>query len=330
MVDRPTNGERSIGLTPLRDQLARSLSRNLELRQQIEELEREKTGIPIEAATAALVRAMRSGEEAAVEASGARRYAISSLQATLRGVLIFEDGEWVLQPPRPEQLLPPEQMGSIDITLARLPEATPTEEQEVLAFLNAAQTPEEIAEAVEFPDERDVGVRVARRILDRRQELGAFTSLGQVAGVPQVGPERFAEIVRALGGPTPEGGGPELARALEGAQAAFSAWDREPGTGAAQDVVARTTHLLANAQSWGDEEFVRTAHALAQAMAGFGEEISDEVGSERSEPFRAAADRLLESIRRLAEAGFATPADMERLGADVQRLTRLYGDVSQA
>jgi hypothetical protein len=70
----------------------------------------------------------------------------------------------------------------------------------VLAFLNAAQTPEHIAETVEFPDELDVGIRVAQRLLDRRQELGAFTSLQQVADVPQVGPERFTEIVVALSG----------------------------------------------------------------------------------------------------------------------------------
>ena len=77
--------------------------------------------------------------------------------------------------------------------------------QRVLVFLNSAQTAEQIAGAVEIPDERDVGIRVGQRILDRRNELGAFTSLQQVAEVPQVGPERFTEIIVTLGAPeTPQ------------------------------------------------------------------------------------------------------------------------------
>ncbi len=68
----------------------------------------------------------------------------------------------------------------------------------ILEFLNAAETAEEIAEAVEIPDERDVGIGVAQNILDRRQKLGNFDDLAQVADVPQVGPERFTEIVTSL------------------------------------------------------------------------------------------------------------------------------------
>lgn len=36
----------------------------------------------------------------------------------------------------------------------------------ILAFLNAAQTPAEIAEAVEIAGEHDIGLGVARRLLD--------------------------------------------------------------------------------------------------------------------------------------------------------------------
>ena len=68
----------------------------------------------------------------------------------------------------------------------------------VLEFLNVAATAEEIAQAVEIPGERDVGITVAQHLLDRRGELGVFTSLQQVAGVEQVGPERFSEIVATL------------------------------------------------------------------------------------------------------------------------------------
>ena len=77
-------------------------------------------------------------------------------------------------------------------------DVTAGDAQKVLDFLNAAATAEEIATAVEFPNELDVGLRVSARILARRAQLGKFTSLQQVADVPQVGPERFTEIVVAL------------------------------------------------------------------------------------------------------------------------------------
>jgi len=77
-------------------------------------------------------------------------------------------------------------------------DVSPREAQKVLDFLNAAKTAEEIADAVEIPGERDVGVGVGQHILDRRKDLGNFTSLQQVYDVPQVGPERFTEIVTTL------------------------------------------------------------------------------------------------------------------------------------
>jgi len=80
------------------------------------------------------------------------------------------------------------------------PENVPPESAEkILAFLNAAAKPEEIAEAIEIPGERDVGIRVAENILTARAKVGGFKNLRQVAAVPQVGQERFAEIVGLLG-----------------------------------------------------------------------------------------------------------------------------------
>lgn len=80
--------------------------------------------------------------------------------------------------------------------------------EKILAFLNAAKTPEEIAQAVEFPGKRDVGITVAQNILGKREELGTFKTLKEVADVRQVGPERFTDIVKAIGGmevpPKPE------------------------------------------------------------------------------------------------------------------------------
>ena len=77
-------------------------------------------------------------------------------------------------------------------------DVSPEDARRVLDALNAAETAEELAAAIEIPGERDVGVGVARRILDRRRELGRFASLRQVADVAQVGPERFTEIVATL------------------------------------------------------------------------------------------------------------------------------------
>lgn len=75
----------------------------------------------------------------------------------------------------------------------------PAKAKRILAFLNDAAAAAEIADAIEFPGERDVGIRVAHNILARRAQLGGFSDLRQVAAVPQVGPERFAEIATALG-----------------------------------------------------------------------------------------------------------------------------------
>ena len=68
----------------------------------------------------------------------------------------------------------------------------------VLTFLNTAKSAEEIAEAVEISGERDVGIKVAQNILEKRAQLGSFSSLAEVNDVSQVGPERFTEIIITL------------------------------------------------------------------------------------------------------------------------------------
>ena len=75
--------------------------------------------------------------------------------------------------------------------------------REVLDFLNQAPDARTIAEAVEFPRELDVGLRVAQRILNRRAELNGFRTLDELYAVPYVGPERFTEIVVSLSGARP-------------------------------------------------------------------------------------------------------------------------------
>jgi len=77
--------------------------------------------------------------------------------------------------------------------------------RQVLDFLNQAANARVIADAVEFPHERDVGIRVGQRIINRRDELRGFHTLYELRAVPYVGPERFTEIVVALSGARPRG-----------------------------------------------------------------------------------------------------------------------------
>ena len=77
-------------------------------------------------------------------------------------------------------------------------DVSPAHARQVLDFLNSAQTAREIADRVEIPGELDIGERLAARILARRQELGGFEDLQQIADVPLIGPERFTEIVITL------------------------------------------------------------------------------------------------------------------------------------
>src|SRR3954471_21177990 len=88
-----------------------------------------------------------------------------------------------------------------------LPEdVSPEHARQVLDFLNQAASAEIIAEAVEIPRERDVGIRVAQRIINRRNELNGFRTLDELYAVPYVGPERFTEIVVSLSGARPPRG----------------------------------------------------------------------------------------------------------------------------
>ena len=80
------------------------------------------------------------------------------------------------------------------------PEDVPSAKaKNTLAFLNSVTAVEEIADAIEIPGERDIGIRLAKRILDRRLMLGGFKDIKQIAAIPQIGPDRFARIIEALG-----------------------------------------------------------------------------------------------------------------------------------
>src|SRR5262245_42482918 len=74
----------------------------------------------------------------------------------------------------------------------------PENAQLVLNSLNAATSAPELAAAIEIPGELDIGINLAQRLLNRRAQLGGFTTLQQVADVPLIGPKRFTDIVIAL------------------------------------------------------------------------------------------------------------------------------------
>lgn len=108
--------------------------------------------------------------------------------------------------------------------------------QRILAFINKAKSAEEIAEAVGRGDERGVGLAVAQNLLDKRQELGGFGTLEQVADVPQVGRERFAEIVTSLGSGRTGGDFSRLVPKLQGFRR--TALEYVDGMGGAVDVLS--------------------------------------------------------------------------------------------
>ena len=81
--------------------------------------------------------------------------------------------------------------------------ATPSQvktetQRNVLSALNSVTSAEELARIIEIPGERDIGAAIAARLVEQRTRLGGFTDLAQVYAVPQVGPERFTEIVTSL------------------------------------------------------------------------------------------------------------------------------------
>ncbi len=187
--------ERQVQL--LRDQVARLLTRNLELERQLNALRQSTADFAVEAVAASLVQSVRTANQAmAAEASERQQYMVSELQTTLRALVSRQDDHVVLSLPRAEQPLPPEYLGSLQFTLSQVP---------------TLLTP------------------------DREAELTA---------------------------------------ALEGAQAAILAWDREQGAVAAIDIAAQLTRLLDLRHSADKQEFARAARAFAAAANHFAQTLT--------------------------------------------------------
>ena len=89
---------------------------------------------------------------------------------------------------------------SIEKPLIALEDVDPADEKKILEFLNTVETAEEIAKTVEFPDEPDIGIKVAEKILAKKNKIGSFSNLKEVMDVKGVGPKRFTELVSAVSG----------------------------------------------------------------------------------------------------------------------------------
>jgi hypothetical protein len=79
------------------------------------------------------------------------------------------------------------------------PEDVPQEiALKVLYFFNTIETSEEIAEIIEIPGKKDIGLKIAQNILEKRELIGNFTDLKQLDDIPYIGPKRFAIIVNNI------------------------------------------------------------------------------------------------------------------------------------
>jgi uncharacterized protein YjbI with pentapeptide repeats len=184
-VNREPGREEPSQVQLLRDQVSKHISRNLELQRRLEELEREKAEVAIEAVTAALVQAAHSGEAAmAVEAFGSRRYAISQLQATLRGSITLQDDSAVLRLPLSEQPIPIEQMGAIHLTVSQVPSGIP--QDAALALAEALEG----AQASFNAWDQEPGVAAARGVATQATRLLVIRQ--------RWGQEEFVQAVRAF------------------------------------------------------------------------------------------------------------------------------------
>lgn len=72
----------------------------------------------------------------------------------------------------------------------------------ILDRLNSLNSAEQIASVVAtYAGQMVLSIRIAQRIISRKEELGRFQDLQQVAAVPGIGDRKFTSIINALGDP---------------------------------------------------------------------------------------------------------------------------------
>jgi hypothetical protein len=130
----------------LRGQLARLLSRNLELERQIEDLRREKdeadgAKLALDAASTSIIRSIRLAELAmTAESPQDRRYVVADVEVLFRALFRLEDNRLRLSLPRAELPVPAEYLSNIHMTLAPIPATADTSATELWQALEQAQT----------------------------------------------------------------------------------------------------------------------------------------------------------------------------------------------
>ncbi len=122
MPDRLSDAETELKL--LRAQVGRLITENLALRQQLDQLTRQKSEMPVKAIAEAALRSMVAAEETMRRTvPDGRRYTIPTLDASLRGIVVAQEGAIGLRVASPEQSLPASMLGTVRVTVAQVPGA---------------------------------------------------------------------------------------------------------------------------------------------------------------------------------------------------------------
>jgi cell division septum initiation protein DivIVA len=179
----------------LRDQVARLLSRNVELEEKIEVLQRERTELGVDEIARSLVAATRSAEQVIVdESADGRGYTIPRAEIAVRGLLSRRGDSVALRFPGAEERVGGDRLSSVSMVVAHVPAEARTPELDRLRdALERAQT---AALAWDEAGGREAASAIASHatyLLALRRWVGAEA----VAGIKQLADAfaRFGEAV---------------------------------------------------------------------------------------------------------------------------------------
>ena len=88
---------------------------------------------------------------------------------------------------------------AITMVPIRPKDVSPSVTNKVLSFLNSINKADEFARTVDmFAGEKVLSTGIAQKILNKKEELGGFKDLQQIAVVPRIGTKKFTAIVSAI------------------------------------------------------------------------------------------------------------------------------------
>lgn len=106
----------------LRNQVARLVTQNLELKRQLEDLRRARTDASVESLATSTIQSLRQAEDQInASAQDGRRYAITDFQASYKGMLVPHEGTLDFRVPIPEYGAAAGHLSSVQMTFSRLP-----------------------------------------------------------------------------------------------------------------------------------------------------------------------------------------------------------------